>query len=214
MYSTNAGALGGQRVRLLVNKSPVSDFGIMRGSKSVPARDKLAFYFREDGTYLAGQDPNEHYWIYFTFLSGEVGLLDMDSMALNSCSVVDARPYWKPFNDVTSLLPVPAIFYGSEESKMFPLLDGLSNIQLKSDRRFSILRDNRLSGEVLSLDHVFYSILDEIAGHASTPEEKYLMMKFFLDACCFLRSNMRNRDYLNFPKEPKVMYDSILAKRR
>ena len=91
---------------------------------------------------------------------------------------------------------------------MFPLyLGGLSNFQLKSDRRFSILRDNRLSEEVLSLEDVLDSILVKIARHAPTPEEKSLAMKLFFDSRHYLQSNLMNRDYLNFPKEPNRLYD-------
>jgi len=45
------------------------------------------------------------------------------------------------------------------------------------------------------------------AGHAPTPEEKGLTSKFFFDARRFLRSNLIDQNYLNFLKEPELMYD-------
>ncbi|KAH9480742.1 hypothetical protein JR316_0007342 [Psilocybe cubensis] len=55
---------GKRRVRLTYGQSPISDFGIVKGSTRVVDRDRLAYYNMDDDEFLMGQDPEDHYRIF------------------------------------------------------------------------------------------------------------------------------------------------------
>ncbi len=53
------------RIRLQHRKSPLTDFGTAKGVE----QDKLAHgSMRDRKLFIKGQDPNDHYWLYFTTL--------------------------------------------------------------------------------------------------------------------------------------------------
>ena len=201
-------ATGRRRVRLSYNRSPIADFGIVRGSVRVTPQDRLAYYHLEKNTFMMGQDPDDHYWIYFTTLAGEEYFLDCGMMTFNFCEMFPAEPYCR-----FGLPPIeyaPAFFYGKERAKALPLI---TRIGWKPRQRFSILREKRLAGMLASFEFDYCdchdiptvnTILDEIAGRECSQEEKKLTMIFIANACKVLRLNMQNREYLNFPKEPQL----------
>jgi hypothetical protein len=157
---------------------------------------------------MMGQDPDNHYWIYFTTLAGEEYFLDCGMMTFNFCEMVQTAPYCLP-----TLGYAPAFFYGKERAKALPLINRLG---WKPQQRFSILREKRLAGIVahFELDYcdchdipTVNTILDEIAGRQCSQEEKKQTMIFIANACRILRLNMQNRDYLIFPKEPQIIIE-------
>jgi hypothetical protein len=75
IYTTTSGssAVGDskqRRARLRYLSSPIADFGVAVGSARVINQDKLAYFRLSDGALIRGQDPDQHYWIYFTTVRG------------------------------------------------------------------------------------------------------------------------------------------------
>ncbi|KAJ3502101.1 hypothetical protein NLJ89_g9040 [Agrocybe chaxingu] len=199
-----------RRVRLSYNKAPIVDFGIAKGpSIRVTAQDRLAYYNLETNEFLMGQDPLDHYWIYFTTLNGHEYYLDCGMFTFNFCHMVaDGEKYCR--YGLPSLDYVPAFFYNQEMEKVLPL--DSDKIGWKAKERFSILRNPDLIKtlkfpqlEYCSHDeHLVRSLMDKIAGRTCTAWEKKMVMTFLPNTCMILRLNMQNREYMNFPKEPKV----------
>ncbi|KAF9075610.1 hypothetical protein BDP27DRAFT_1286295 [Rhodocollybia butyracea] len=59
------------RTRLNYKSSPIADFGIVKGKAVVHCEDTFAFRNTITGQFWFGQDPQDHYWIYFKTLKGE-----------------------------------------------------------------------------------------------------------------------------------------------
>jgi hypothetical protein len=100
-----------RRVRLSHNKSPVSDYGIIHGSVRVIASDRLAYFSVDENSFMIGQDPDDHHWIYFTLLNGLEYYLELGMMPFNFGLMVDSTPYCLPGKDVGM---TPAHFYGGD----------------------------------------------------------------------------------------------------
>ncbi|KDR82956.1 hypothetical protein GALMADRAFT_238657 [Galerina marginata CBS 339.88] len=200
---------GRRRVRLSYNHSPIQDFGVVYGSVRVTNQDRLAYYSLESDEFLMGQDPEDHYWIYFTTLAGDEYFLDSGMMTFNFSAVINASPYHKFESD--QLPPhVPAFFYGRDQQKAIPLTN---RILWNPRGRFSVLREPRLYSILGKVEKqycschdfpVISSIMDEIAGHRGSQWEKERMMNFLPYAVHLIRMNVHDREYLNFPKEPTV----------
>ncbi|KAJ7617523.1 hypothetical protein DFH06DRAFT_1107534 [Mycena polygramma] len=85
-----------KRIRLTYKSSPIADFGVVAGSAEVSNTDKLVYLKLSDMSFIRGQDPNDHYWIYFTTVRGETILLDCAMYTFNMCVMVDTKPYRSP----------------------------------------------------------------------------------------------------------------------
>lgn len=122
-------------IRLRYRSSPISDFGICVGSADVKNQDKLA-YFLPDGEILKGQDPDEHYWIYFRTVRGEEVVLDCSMFTFNMCLCVTAPLYMPHY---ASIIPpfAPAFFRDRVMQSSTPQLH-------KERHRVSILRNKAL----------------------------------------------------------------------
>lgn len=89
MYTTTSAAGSTERrTRLKYRSSPIADFGIAKGSARVTNQDKLAYVRLSDGRMTRGQDPDEHYWLYFTTIRGEELILDFGMYTWNMCTFV------------------------------------------------------------------------------------------------------------------------------
>lgn len=200
---------GRRRVRLSYNRSPFADIGIAKGTCTrVTPQDQLAYYNINTNQFLMGQDPNDHYWIYFTTLHGHEYFLDCGMMPFNFTLLVDVRESSK--YGLPPLQFAPALFYGRELAKVLPRTD---RIGWQAQERFSILRNLDLH-DVLrtrNLDYckchdipTIHNLLDTIAGRHCTDFEKNMTMEFFKNTSKVFRLNIQNREYLNFSKEPQL----------
>ncbi len=203
---------GRRRVRLQYHKSPIADIGIAKGTCTrVTAQDHLAYYNVNTNEFFMGQDPTDHYWIYLTTLSGKEYFLDCGMFTFNFSMMVDASNHTKyGFPPVEY---VPAFFYGRELEKSLPLT---GRIGWTPDKKFSILRNSNLRDILRTVDGnycechdipVLYSLMDTIAGRTCTDWERKMTMEFFSNGYHFFRLNIQNREYLNFPKEPQVVFE-------
>ena len=196
---------GRRRVRLAHNRSPISDFGVATGSARVTAQDRIAYYNIDENTFMMGQDPHDHYWIYFITLSGEEYFVDCGMMTFNFGVKVDGTPYCK--YGLPDLSFVPGFFYGAENRRLMPITELTG---WKPRARFSLLRDSQISDILEPTTYSDYetqvvcSLMDRIAGRPCTALEKDLLMKFLPNTAMILRLNMQNREYLNFPKNPQL----------
>ncbi|KDQ62698.1 hypothetical protein JAAARDRAFT_468726 [Jaapia argillacea MUCL 33604] len=163
------GKEGGIRKRLRYRSSPIADFGIAIGSASVTSQDRLTYKFSKDNTILPGQDPTEHYWIYFSTIRGEEVHLDTFMFTHNMCLMVATSPYMPPGS--MAVLPeyVPAAFEDRLHRKLTP--------DLRKERtRFSVLRDEGLHEAVRNSLEGFYdsdvtkieSFMSKILSHPAT----------------------------------------------
>ena len=197
---------GIRRVRLCHNRLPISDFGVAKGSARVTAQDRIAYYNIDENKFMMGQDPLDHYWIYFIAVSGEEYFLDCGMMTFNLGMMVKAEPYCK--YGLPELSFVPAYFYGEENRRLMPITELTG---WKPRKRFSILRDSEIPIEMPGFTEystqetkVICSLMDKIAGRTCTALEKKLLMNFIPNAAMILVLNMQNREYLRFPKEPQL----------
>ena len=221
MYTTTAVPLsqksewqftGRRRVRLQYNKMPISDIGIAKGTCTrVTAQDRLCYYNIETDEFLMGQDPTDHYWIYFTTVDGRENFLDCGMFTFNVSRVVNIDDYKSP-----GLPPVgfaPSFFYTREIERLLPTVAG--GIGWKPDRRFSILRNEELDNCIRRREEycrchdmpVLLEWLDKIAGRTCTSWEKDLFLTFMETTPLLFRYNLKGRYYLKFPKEPHIGFE-------
>ena len=99
-------------IRLCHNCLPISDFGVAKGAAHVTSQDRIAYYNVDENRFMMGQDPLDHYWIYFITVSGEEYFLDCGMMTFNLTMMVKAEPYCK--YALPELSFVPAYFYYEE----------------------------------------------------------------------------------------------------
>ncbi|KAF8799364.1 hypothetical protein BYT27DRAFT_7120907 [Phlegmacium glaucopus] len=197
-----------RRVRLFHNRSPISDFGIAKGSARVTPQDRMAYYNIDENKFMMGQDPHDHYWIYFITLSGEEYFLDCGMMTFNLSMLICGSPYCK--YGLPNLEFVPAFFYGQENRRLLPITEFTG---WKPRERYSILRDSLIPDVLEPTEYsnreteVICSLMDRIAGRQCTSLEKELLMKFLPNAAMVLGLNMQNREYLNFPKAPEIVLE-------
>ncbi|KAF5317527.1 hypothetical protein D9619_013193 [Psilocybe cf. subviscida] len=218
MYTSNAvpsseepqfQATGRRRVRLTYKRSPISDFGIIAGSARVTAQDRLVYY-QMDGDLMMGQDPEDHYWVYFTTVSGEEVYLDCGMYTFNFAVMVQSIGYL--IHGIPDVGLTPASWMDREQEKFFPTA-ARDKLQWMPRKRFSILRDERLDKvlrpmTVLDSDlPVLYNLMDEIAGRSCTEWEKNMFRLFLSYSSRILRLTMKHRDYLQFPEQPRSDID-------
>ncbi|PFH51249.1 hypothetical protein AMATHDRAFT_47270 [Amanita thiersii Skay4041] len=124
-----------RRVRLKYKSSPIADFGIAKGVADVKHQDKLAYLYTCDDTLEKGQDPNDHYWIYFKTIRGEDLILDVSMYTFNLLLCVVSDPYTN--EDLPPMSSVPAYFRDRPHVRDSPDI-------VKEKERFSVLRNTSL----------------------------------------------------------------------
>lgn len=213
-------ATGRRRVRLTCGSSPISDFGLVLGSVFVPDKDRLAYWYSSDagpgpgpGTsgetgeqYRMGQDPEDHYRIYIQTLSGNEWYIDFGMYAFNNCILVDAAPYCS--SGIPHHEAVPGIFYGREHERE----GAIEALNFKLRKRFSILRNKRVheiaqwNDQNTDIVNIFV-LMNEITGRECTRWDRETMLDFLPDAVQLIHTNVVNREYLKFPKKPRIAPD-------
>ena len=200
---------GLRRIRLCHNRLPIADFGVAKGSARVTSQDRIAYYNVDENWFMMGQDPLDHYWIYFITVSGEEYFLDCGMLTFNLGMMVKVDPYCK--HGLPPLSFVPAYFYGEENRRLMPITELTG---WKPKERFSILRNSEIPIEMPGSTEystqetkVICSLMDRIAGRTCTALEKKLLMNFIPNATMILVLNIKDREYVNFPKEPQLALD-------
>jgi hypothetical protein len=157
------------RVRLRYRSQPIADFGICRGKAKVDRSDMLGYFDTKTRTDIHGQDPHEHYWLYFTSVRGEEVTLDLAMFTFNMTTMVAAEPYLPGF----PLDWVPSFFRERE------VVRGTPELHTEFARR-SILRSPAMhravrgSSKKLSADDqsAIAILMQDLAGRRVSQEEK------------------------------------------
>lgn len=103
-----------RRVRLKHRSSPIGDFGIAKGTAATEYEDLLAFYGKSDGIVTRGQDPKEHYWLWFKTVKDQEVVLDLSMYAFNFCTRVFTRGH-VPADMAHDYPLAPAFFYDKDK---------------------------------------------------------------------------------------------------
>ncbi|KAF8895645.1 hypothetical protein BD779DRAFT_1738223 [Infundibulicybe gibba] len=191
------------RIRLQYRSSPISDFGIAKGAADVKGQNKLAYLYLMDGTFQQGQDPNDHYWIYFTTVRGETVSLDCAMFTFNFCLMVAGEPY------IQHMLPplsfAPAHFINRAIARNAPAVT-------KEAQRFTVLRNTDLhkavehsASEFRSADaKTICEFMEKIAGRRCNALEKDLVMKFSINSGMAIGITLQDRAWVSWPKDPDI----------
>lgn len=195
------------RTRLTVKSCPIADFGVMAGSVNGPNIGRLAYYDTKNKSTTYGQDPNDHYWIYFTTLRGEVLYLDCGLYTLNPGDVVDADPYVAD-HLMERFTLIPAFLRDSTARKT------MANIHTERGRT-SVLKNTKIL-EALLRDQLkfekengqlYSQFMQEISGKEPTPRDKRLVTPFVQATRAQIRSNLLHGRWKDYPPEPTLVPD-------
>ncbi|KAI0074026.1 hypothetical protein K474DRAFT_1648638 [Panus rudis PR-1116 ss-1] len=210
MYTTTSGSESERRrIRLKYRSSPIADFGIVSGSVPVIPNDRLAYYKMSNGEIFRGQDPDDHYWIYFTSIRGEQVLLDCAMFTFNLCEMIFATPYIPPAAAGRHhLITVPAFFSGREIRKNTPPL-------YHERKRMSILRDPALHEAVkqfefdddgLSLAELspFFQFMEKLSGRGLRQDERALFAELVKMHCDDVADVLGHSSWQQYPEAPQI----------
>ncbi|RDB14838.1 hypothetical protein Hypma_016372 [Hypsizygus marmoreus] len=200
VYTTTSAPDGSRRIRLQYKNSPISDFGILKGAASVTNQDQLAYFNLSDLTFRAGQDPKEHYWLYFKTLSGQEITLDCGMFTFNFGLVVHGAPYGDSIPLPIPPATAPAFVFDPVTARTTPHI-------AEARERFSVLRDaglqQALSGPEIDWSAV-YDFMDRVAGGACPDIEKDLVKVWSRDNARALQKVFQRRAWTRWPAEPAV----------
>ena len=195
------------RTRLTVGSCPVADFGIMSGSVSGPCIGQLAYYDAVAKSTTYGQDPRDHYWIYFTTIRGEVLYLDCGLHTLSPGDVLKADPYVADHLTERFTL-IPAFLRDSAARKT------MANIHTERSRT-SVLKNTEILEALLRNQRQFekengelYSqFMQNISGKETSARDKRLVTPFVQVTRAQIRANLLNARWRGYPPEPTLVSD-------
>ena len=195
------------RTRLTVRSCPIADFGIMAGSVSGPGIGQLAYYDTLAKSTTYGQDPNDHYWIYFTTIRGEVLYLDCGLYTLSPGDVLKADPYVADHLTERFTL-IPAFLRDSVVRKT------MANIHTERSRT-SVLKNAEFLEALMRNQRDFekengelYSqFMQGISGKETSARDKRLVTPFVQVTRAQIRANLLNTRWKAYPPEPTLVSD-------
>jgi len=195
------------RTRLTVGSCPIADFGIMTGSVSGPGIDRLAYYDTLAKSTTYGQDPKDHYWIYFTTIRGEVLYLDCGLYNLIPGDVLKADPYVADHLTERFIL-IPAFLRDSAARK------SMANIHTERSRT-SVLKNTEILEALMRNQREFekengelYSqFMQSISGKETSARDKRLVTPFVQVTRAQIRANLLNARWKAYPPEPTLVSD-------
>ncbi|CAA7262877.1 unnamed protein product [Cyclocybe aegerita] len=202
-----------RRVRLAYQRTPIADFGIAKGRlEHIVVQDKLAYFHSEKEHFMEGQDPEDHYWIYFTTARGEELFLECGMGTFNMGIRVDTDAYANPRFYMLTLGKVYGFFHDREFRRNAPIFSE----RRTTLARFSMLRDPGVCQAIRYHDPGLQwpgkagmlSLMDRIAGRTCSQEEKELFLKFCTTNSFILRQNIHYRAYRGFPSSPVVDWET------
>lgn len=225
MYTTTSGvnAPSARRVRLGYLSSPISDFGIVKGSVMVTPSDHLVFRKMSNGNIIQRQHPQDHYWLYFTTVKGEELSLDCGMFTFNMSQVVDTGPY------------LPSRMPAYPESKAGPFAPVMFESRLSQKttpnfyterKRLSILRYPKLqeavtlfaqSSEPAETDGVivsdselmpFFDYMEALSERKLREVEKSIYKQLAPLHCLSMHNILCHQEWKKFPNSPPTTLQS------
>ncbi|KIL66724.1 hypothetical protein M378DRAFT_197294 [Amanita muscaria Koide BX008] len=192
-------------VRLMYRGSPISDFGIAKGSLNVQDKNRLV-YFKETPLHFLlsrGQDPNEHYWLYFKTIRNEEVIVDLATSMFNLGSQVKVDPYVPGKFPTNSF--APALF---QEGRVAENVIGAH----RERERFSVLRNDDLHAIAshatgyrvtwFEADDM-WDFMDTVAGSECEGIEKIIATDVLQSALAQFESIVEERAWQQWPKTPE-----------
>lgn len=192
-----------KRTRLTYKSSPIADFGVVAGSVDVKNQDKLAYFHLSDMSFIRGQDPDDHYWIYFTTIRGEDIFLDCCMFTFNMCLLVTAKPYLSanlPYIDFA-----PAFFRDRAIDSHAP--------DIHTERtRMSVLRNEDMNDAVVhSLNgfddpdvELVRGFMETLAGRAMSEAEIEITFRSANTNSLALATTLETRAWASWPAAPQL----------
>lgn len=197
LYTTTSSARSREkRVRMRYNSAPLSDFGICVGSVNIRPQDKLA-YWLPDGELFKGQDPTEHYWMYFTTVQGEEVILDCSLFSLNLRTMVPTNPYSGTF----SMLPYVPAFFHCHTSRTAQIH--------KERRRISVLRNPKIHEAIRSTENGAFTpadakrlcdVMEELSGQTCSDTQRELVLRWVVGCCAMVDDCLKGEEWRHFPE--------------
>jgi len=195
------------RTRLTVGSCPIADFGIMAGSVSGPGIGQLAYYDTLTKSTTYGQDPKDHYWIYFTTIRGEVLYLDCGLYTLIPGDLLKADPYVAD-HLMQRFTLVPAFLRDSTARKT------MANIHTERSRT-SVLKNTDILEALMRNQREFekenselYSqLMQSISGKETSARDRRLVTPFVQVTRAQIRANLLNARWKAYPPEPTSVPD-------
>ncbi|TCD70545.1 hypothetical protein EIP91_002891 [Steccherinum ochraceum] len=211
LYTSAEGDEGSLQHRLTYRTSPITDFGICRGSVQLDESKcvRLAFFSMKERRIIedASQDMNDHYWFYFTSLKGEEVYLDTGLFALGLPQLIETKGY-PPIALDNIMREIPCT-YGDRSMKLI-------RRKMWSERsRMSVLRNTALQEsmqhpeserELLRFYEPFFAEMESLAGRPMNETEQGIFMTMMRTDCYTLRSVLEEQRWKQYPKVPPVSF--------
>ncbi|KAF7792603.1 hypothetical protein EIP86_003699 [Pleurotus ostreatoroseus] len=210
MYTTTSGTgSAGRRVRLKYKSSPIADFGIAKGAADVKGQDCLSYLRLSNNSVVHGQNPAEHYWLWFKTIRGEELELDFSMFTFNFGLMVHLKDFLPP--ELYNLLEFAPVYYKERDTrKNTPPLHAEKS-------RLSVLRDPDLHRAVVHSYDTFsehdiglvVAFMERLAGRKMRPVERHLTGVFSSMGCRFIGMNLQARWWAKYPTtvSPSVWAD-------
>ena len=205
VYTTSPVSTSSQRrMQLRYRGSPISDFGICRGSVKVLAHENLAFFSMKDHNFIEGQDADDHYWLYFTSIKGREFYLDFGTFFLGFMQVVMTRGY----------LPVDLEVRFDRAPCRWTDPDTSSENPYTERGRLSILRSPTLQ-EIMKCPFarrsqkdigVFCKLLETFSQQNIEEEEQQLFSALLYQNCKNLAEALQAKVWKRLPRDPTLLY--------
>lgn len=200
MYTTTSGAgTSERRVRLKYKSSPIANFGIARGVANIKGQDRLSYMRLSDGSVTHGQNPAEHYWLWFKTIRGEELELDVAMFTFNFGMMIHLKDFLPP--ELYDFIEFAPVYYREREARK-----GTPPLHAEKGR-LSVLRDPDLHRAVArshttsfedDIDLVI-GFMERLAGRKIQTIERHLTGVYSQMGCRFLAMNMQNRWWSNYP---------------
>lgn len=212
MYTTTSSAATSSeetRLRLRYRTSPIVDFGICAGKARVTFQDKLGYLNMQDGTVTPGQDPDDHYWLYFLTAAEEEIVLDCAMYTFNLALVTGIRPYAPPeFGpDWASEQPwAPAFFCYRELRKNTPWLwtERVRKSMLNDEGMHELVGKGYQALKLEESDKVFGKFMKKLkpSGKVASAFEKKFARTLAKAHVAVLQGCFERGDWKRFPRQP------------
>ncbi|KAG6919249.1 hypothetical protein DXG01_008045 [Tephrocybe rancida] len=204
VYTTTVDSRGGRCVRLQQGKSPIADFGVAKGmATTVKSHNKLAYLYSTEGTFVHGQDPNEHSWLYSKDINGHNTILDDGFFSLDFCCYTIGDPYSDSIGTSVPHSSAPACYLDPDMIRRVPKMNSLK-------KKFSVLVNKDLQRAVSSPETDWTSIywfMDSMSGNKNPAVDNALAKFASTDCCKSMAKLIERRAYEAWPDTPGIYFE-------
>ncbi|KAF9493610.1 hypothetical protein BDN71DRAFT_1419346 [Pleurotus eryngii] len=202
---TSVPAEGGRKMRLRYHGTPIADFGIAWGAADVKCQDTFAFFDEENGVFWKGDDPNDHYWIWFKTVKGEEVILDVSMYQFNMCLMVQMQPY----NESCPLLELAPAFWRDR-------VINRNTPSLHTERqRLSVLHNTELHAVVTfgrntlrpQDAQAIWNFMSQISSEPMPEIERQMAVIWTVSNCIQMKAMLEAQAWKRYPPTPTLALD-------